>query len=209
MYIPPANRNDDLPELMRFMQANSFASMISMHAGEPVATHLPLQVISDDGALRVEGHVAKANPQWQSLEAQPLLVIFSGPHAYISPTNYAENTGVPTWNYTAVHLYGRATLYHDAENKLRILRRLQGHYEHTSGVTFSEQSAQFQEGQLKGIVAFDIHISQFEGKYKLSQNRSHEDQEAVARWLEGSALAAPRATAAMMREHMRKGERST
>jgi transcriptional regulator len=199
MYIPPHNRNDDLQQLHAFVKANSFATLVSQHDGTPLATHLPLQVIAEGERWRIEGHVARANPQWQSLEGQTVLAIFNGPHAYISPTNYAQNTGVPTWNYAVVHVYGRISLLHDEAGKMRVLTRLQHHYEHTAHDTFMAQPEAFRSGQLRGIVAFDMQVERIEGKYKLSQNRSRDDRESVTVWLEGSAHAAPRGTAVMMR----------
>jgi transcriptional regulator len=181
MYIPNANRVDDQAQLLTFMRAHSFATLISHVAGQIVASHVPLTVAEADGQLVLHGHLAKANPQWQELAAQQeILVIFQGPHAYISPQHYAKWESVPTWNYIAVHAYGSAQLVTDEAEKLASLAGLiaatEAGYQHQ----WDAQSAHFQQGMLNGIVAFTLAITRLEGKYKLSQNRPADDQERVA-----------------------------
>lgn len=110
MYIPGTNRLDDLSEILSFIKANSFAIVVSDHEKRPVATHLPITFSYENDELRLQSHFAKANPQWETLNDQEVLVIFSGAHAYISPSHYDKYESVPTWNYVAVHAYGKAEL---------------------------------------------------------------------------------------------------
>src|SRR4051794_14312849 len=107
MFIPTAFNESDQNKLHKFIQAHSFGLLISTHQNEPFATHLPLLLERDVGPHGcLVGHMARANPQWHDLEGQQALVVFSGPHAYISPTWYEAANVVPTWNYVAVHAYG-------------------------------------------------------------------------------------------------------
>src|SRR4051794_27392492 len=100
MYVPSAFAESDLNKLHDFIERNSFGLLVSLVKGVPFATHLPFLLERNsgpDGSL--VGHMARANPHWQELEAQTVLVVFSGPHAYISPTWYEAENVVPTWNY--------------------------------------------------------------------------------------------------------------
>src|SRR5690349_23651026 len=107
------------------MQANPFAILVSATADGPFATHAPLAVRDAGEQLVIRGHVAKANPHWRHLEQQPhCLTIFHGPHAYVSPANYTTRENVPTWNYGAVHAYGRARTFSAPEEVLQVLHEL-------------------------------------------------------------------------------------
>ncbi|MGA7364523.1 MAG: FMN-binding negative transcriptional regulator, partial [Candidatus Sulfotelmatobacter sp.] len=118
MYIPEYFCVRDHEDAIKFMRANPFAILISSTEAGPFATHLPIFVRAENGEEQVilRGHVAKANPHWRYLEQQPqCLIIFHGPHSYISPSNYTLRESVPTWNYGAVHLYGKAQVFSSAE----------------------------------------------------------------------------------------------
>src|SRR6266487_3531020 len=109
MYMPERFREDDLPTLHALMRDYSFATLVTQHEGVPFASHLPLMLAADEGPYgALFGHMAQANPQWRDFDAsQDVLVIFQGPHTYVSPSWYEEDpTNVPTWNYAAVHAYG-------------------------------------------------------------------------------------------------------
>ncbi|MBX3011628.1 MAG: FMN-binding negative transcriptional regulator [Caldilineaceae bacterium] len=181
MYIPNANRVDDQAQLVAFMQAHSFATLISTVEGQLFATHLPLVIVTTGDTLLIRGHLARANPQWQELATpREVLVIFQGSHAYISPTLYAKWESVPTWNYQAVHAYGAARLIQDEAGLLAALAELITANEPTYQAHWDGLSDQFRQGMLKGIVAFEITVSRLEGKFKLSQNRPARDQQQVA-----------------------------
>ena len=116
MYVPTAFAETDEGKLHEFMQAYSFGLLVSTHGGEPFATHLPFLLDRNAGPHgTLVGHMARANPHWHDLEGQTVLAVFSGPHAYISPTWYESENVVPTWNYVAVHAYGICRLVNDPE----------------------------------------------------------------------------------------------
>lgn len=181
MYIPNANRVDEQAELLAFMQAHSFATLVSLVQGELFATHLPLVIVEQEAQILVRGHLAKANPHWQELATQrEVLVIFQGPHAYISPSHYEKWESVPTWNYIAVHAYGSARLIQDEAGLLAALGELIAANEATYQQQWDSLPDKFRHGMLNGIVAFEIAVTRLEGKFKLSQNRPAGDQVRVA-----------------------------
>lgn len=203
MYIPNANRVDDQGQLLAFMQAHSFATLISQVEGQLFASHLPLTIDVVDAQIIVRGHLAKANPQWRELATQSeVLLIFQGPHAYISPQHYTKWESVPTWNYIAVHAYGAAELVTDEEGKLAALAGLIAASEATYQQQWDSLPVNFQQGMLNGIVAFTIQVTKLEGKYKLSQNRSTTDQAQVAAALIHHADAAAQAVGLAMHTHL-------
>jgi transcriptional regulator len=201
MYIPNANRVEDQAQLLAFMRAHSFATVVSGVAGHLFASHVPLTISEVDGEIVLQGHLARANPQWHELATQQeVLVIFQGPHAYISPRHYAKWESVPTWNYIAVHAYGSAQLVTDDAGKLASLSGLVAATEAGYQHQWDAQTPQFQQGLLNGIVAFAITVNRLEGKYKLSQNRPVGDQERVAAALLHHADSAAQAIGHAMQE---------
>jgi len=181
MYIPNANQMDDQTQLLTFMRAHNFATLVSHVDGALFATHVPLTIEESLDTIVVHGHLAKANPQWHELATQQeVLVIFQGPHAYVSPSHYAKWESVPTWNYIAVHAYGSAQLVTDEAGKLASLARLIAATDAGHQQQWDAQAEKFRAGLLNGIVAFAITVTRLEGKAKLSQNRPLDDQERVA-----------------------------
>jgi transcriptional regulator len=203
MYSPKFNRVDDRGILIEAMQAYSFATLFGPIAGQPAggsasATHLPL-VVKDEGEHGlIEGHFAKVNPHWQSLAGRETLVLFHGPHSYVSPSLYTEELSVPTWNYIAVHAYGTMSLVDDDPGKLTLLTDLIAANEPAFLDHWRALPEGFRRTMLKGIMGFRIPIERIEGKFKLSQNRKPEerrnvhaaqsagsdDERALARWME-------------------------
>jgi transcriptional regulator len=184
MYTPKFNQLADRAVLLDAMRQNAFALLLGPFPGAdqaaaPVATHLPL-VIEDDGPHGViEGHFAKANPHWQALAGRETLVVFSGPHGYVSPSLYKESLSVPTWNYIAVHAWGTLELIVDDDAKDALLKRLIGLHEPAFADRWRAQPAGFRRTMLAGITGFRISIARIEGKFKLSQNRSEVDRNSV------------------------------
>src|SRR4051794_14540219 len=130
MYIPAAFAEADLARLHDFIEQNSFGLLVSPFDGEPFASHLPFLLERTAGPHgTLVGHMARANPQWQAAAGQTALAIFSGPHAYISPTWYEAEQVVPTWNYAAVHVYGRVQTIEDESALLDIVREMVRVYE--------------------------------------------------------------------------------
>jgi transcriptional regulator len=203
MYTPRFNQVTDRAVLIELMQANSFAILfgpLSDQAGSypSVATHLPL-VVRDEGAHGIiEGHFARANPHWAALAGQQTLIVFSGPHSYVSPTLYRDPQTVPTWNYIAVHAYGQLELVEGEPAKDALLKGLIAVNEPGYAERWRQLPESFRHGMLAGIVGFRIPIARIEGKFKLSQNRPEEDRRNV-RTSQEAGTADQQALAAWMR----------
>jgi len=203
MYSPRFNQVTDRAILLEAMQTYSFAILIGpQSAGEPatplVATHLPL-IVKDEGEHGLlEGHFAKANKHWQSLAGRETLVVFSGPHSYVSPQNYTDDLSVPTWNYIAIHTYGTLELVEGDAEKDDLVKGLIAIHEPAYAEHWLAMPAGYRRTMLAGIVGFRIPIARIEGKFKLSQNRASEerrnvhamqlagspDEQALAAWME-------------------------
>lgn len=183
MYIPGQFRETDIEEIRAFIEKNSFGMVISTRRGRPLATHLPLQLIADGEEWTVTGHIARGNPQWRTMADGEVLVIFQGPHAYVSSSWYAEEN-VPTWNYQAVHLYGQAELLEEEELRRDVASLMEKYEKHRSSPVLKEtMSPELFEEELAGIVGFKIRIGRIEAAFKLSQNRSDSDYRNIIRHL--------------------------
>lgn len=202
MYIPAVFRELDPARLFDFIERNSFGLLVSTVNGEPFATHLPFLVEWDAGPHgALVGHMARANPHWQGLEGQEVLAVFSGPHAYISPSWYAAENVVPTWNYVAVHAYGWCRLVEGGEGLARILTDTVATYERTTPAPWTvDAGTEFFEKLARQVVGFRIEISRLEGKWKLNQNHPEERRERVIRQLAQSADEQAREIGRMMGE---------
>ncbi|MDA1055370.1 MAG: FMN-binding negative transcriptional regulator [Planctomycetota bacterium] len=177
MYIPSKFAETNLATLHEFIDCHSFATLITNGDVGWVASHLPLLLDRDAGAQgKLIGHMARANSQWKDVDGREALVIFHGPHAYISPRWYEAANVVPTWNYVAVHVYGSLHLASDPAQLLRTLRETVTKYEDGASEPWSldKPDDQFIEGLLDSIVGFEIEITRIEGKWKLSQNHTPE-----------------------------------
>ena len=172
MYIPSAFAETDTATLHDFIGRHSFAILTSHGEDGLIAGHLPLLLDAAAGPHgHLIGHMARANAQWRRVQGE-VMAVFAGPHAYVSPSWYEAEGTVPTWNYVAVHAYGRFTLVEERGALLEILRASVHTYEapRESPWVFDE-SAGHVENLLKAIVGFRIEITRLEGKWKLSQNR--------------------------------------
>jgi transcriptional regulator len=178
MYVPASFRITDSEKLSAFIDRYSFATLVTNNANSPFATHLPLQLLRDDGSQgTLVGHLARANPQWQHFGSdQEVLAMFQGPHSYISPSWYTVAESVPTWNYAAVHVYGFARVLEDRQRIDTILNDLIATYESGFESPWKPQlSKDYRDKMVQAIVAFEIRITRIEGKFKLGQNRSAQD----------------------------------
>jgi len=201
LYVPEFNRVEDNALTLAFLQANPFATVISNTEAGPFATHIPILARQIDGQLHLRGHVAKANPHWKSLGSdQGSLVIFQGPHAYISPSLYEIRESVPTWNYAAVHVYGKGAVFIDEGQLKQLLLEIITRFDFPYLEQWSSFSEQYQNRMLQHIVGFEIVATRVETKFKLSQNRTRTEQENVIRALASSSDSAAAAVAAIMRE---------
>src|SRR5690242_13863488 len=198
MYSPPYNRLEDRVEVLAFMRANNFPVLVT-GAGALRASHLP--VLVEDGAdgLVIDMHMARANPQWRDFSGQEALVVFSGPHGYISPRWYEDTERVPTWNYAAVHAYGVPTLVDDRQEKHASQRRLVASLDPQWLPSFDALDAGYVDKMLAAIVNFRIAVTRIETRWKLSQNRGRREMELIAEALE---KAGESALAALTRKHM-------
>ena len=163
--------------MLQFIQEHSFGLLISYDGTAPVATHLPFVVQKKGQATYLVSHMALANSQWQHLFAEEVLCVFSGPHGYISPSWYEEWPNVPTWNYVAVHAYGRAEKVPSDEVR-SILSDMIAAYDPTSPLS-PHLGEDFYEKMVHGIMPFYVKVERLEGKAKLSQNKSRTVQEKV------------------------------
>ncbi len=201
MYIPEHFRERHHSDTLAFVRANPFAILVSTAPDGPFATHVPLVIRENGDRLILRGHVAKANPHWRYLEHDALcLVIFHGPHAYISPTNYTTHENVPTWNYAAVHAYGRARTFSAPEQLLGVLDELIPTFEAAFAEQWASLSPAYRERMLSHIVGFEIPVTKLEAKFKLSQNRTREEQGNVISSLSASPDTVVSGVAQLMRE---------
>jgi transcriptional regulator len=201
VYIPEFNRQEDRAVTIAFMRANPFAILVSNVGGIPFATHLPLLVDEAGDHLVVKGHMAKANAHWKSMkEGEESLVIFHGPHAYISPSLYEIRESVPTWNYAAVHVYGEPTLFSDEEGLKDTLHRMIDTFESSYMAQWSELSDEYRSRMMKHIVGFEIKAKRVEAKFKLSQNRTKGEQTRVIQSLSDSQDSNISGTAELMEQ---------
>jgi len=199
LYVPAHFRVTDPGDLYAFMEANAFGTLVTSGPAGLHVSHIPLLPERDaDGTVRLLGHVARANAQWEALEgARDVLAIFHGAHGYVSPGWYQNHPSVPTWNYAVVHAHGKARLMDEAALHELVIR-LSNTYEAGRPKPWraADLPAAYVDSMLKAIVGFEIEVERLEGKFKLSQNRPAEIPQVLAALdREEPALAA------LMRDH--------
>lgn len=174
MYISKLYREEDRAKILEFLQQNEFAMLVTCDGARPTASHLLMEVVETGDEWFVNGHMSRANPLWKTFETNPeVLVIFQGPHTYISPTWY-NHVNVPTWNYQAVHVYGNPRIV-SGEEYYVMLSRLIARHEGGTNYRMDSLPQDFVEKQMSGTVGFQVKVTRIEANYKLSQNRDHED----------------------------------
>lgn len=186
MYIPPYYKENDEHKLIEFMQAYNFATLISTDGSTITATHLPFVIEKRKDKLVLVSHMARANPQWNSFVANEVMVIFQGPHAYISPSHYEKQQNVPTWNYIAVHASGKTRIISEPQDVMDLMERTIHNFEKKFYEQWKTLSPDYINGMLKAIVAFEIDVTKLEGKFKLSQNKTKNEQQNIIFALEKS-----------------------
>ncbi|MGF0240180.1 FMN-binding negative transcriptional regulator [Rhodococcus sp. IEGM1300] len=207
MYLPSSFAINDLQEMQKQMLGTRLAIVITQGEQGLQATHLPLLLNADEGPNgTLYGHFARANPQWKELQnGAEALVIFAGAEAYVSPGFYPSKAEhgkvVPTWNYVAVHAYGTAEVFSDANRLLTLVSALTDRHEGNRAQPWkvADAPADYIDGMLKAIVGFALPIQRLEGKRKLSQNRSAEDIAGVRKGLAASPDVQDQALAHLMR----------
>ena len=184
MYISKLYREEDREKIIGFLKQNEFATLVTYDGEKPTASHLLMEVVEDGERLFVNGHMSRANPLWKTFEKNPeVLVIFQGPHTYISPTWY-NHINVPTWNYQAVHVYGSPRIVTDHAEAYNLLSKLIKRHEAENQYKLETLPQDFVAKEMKGIVAFQIEVTRIEANYKLSQNRNDEDYHNIVSRLE-------------------------
>jgi transcriptional regulator len=201
LYIPEFNRLEDHAVALDFMRANPFAIVFSAGEGSPFATHIPVLATEAADGILLRGHVARANPHWKMLEQErETLVIFHGPHAYISPSLYGSRESVPTWNYAAIHAYGPARVFEEPEPLTEVLLETIALFEQAYLDQWRSLNESYRARMLSQIVGFEIAVERLEAKFKLSQNRPKADQARIIQSLESSADSTISGVARLMKE---------
>jgi transcriptional regulator len=198
MYTPSHYRIDDPQAVRSFIERHSFGALISF-ADSFQVTHLPF-VVEEGERLALSSHMARANPHWRSFASNPeALVIFQGPHAYISPALYEEKVSVPTWNYAVVHAYGRVRLNDDVESVLEKMIRAfdAGYLAQWSGLP-----EEYRSSMKRGIVAFEVEVERVEAKFKMHQGKSRADRRRIIEEFGGSGDTALEGVAEYMRRSL-------
>ncbi len=181
MYTPAYAKNENEEDLKDFIRKNGFGIVVSKVDGKLWATHIPLILVGN----KLQGHVSRGNKQWRALpQNEEVMVIFQGPHTYISSSWY-NHENVPTWNYIAVHVYGKAHIQSD-EELIESLRQLTNKYEKDSvhPVSVDTMSEKYFHTELRGTIGFEITVERMEANYKLSQNRDEKNHTQIISELE-------------------------
>ena len=176
MYIPKINLLTDRNEIVAFMKQFSFATIITAKDGLPIATHLPFIISIKNEQVILTSHFAKANDHWQHIEINPVLLIFTEPHAYISPKHYDKELNVPTWNYISIHAYGKGKLMTGIQETIGVLEATIDTFESSYRQQWNTLPEDYKLNMSKGIVAFEVLVTDLQAKKKLSQNRSETER---------------------------------
>lgn len=207
MYNPTAFLRTDQQSLFDFIEQHSFGLLVSNHDSDPFGSHLPFLLDRTAGKQgRLIGHMARANPQWQQADGRAVFAVFSGPHAYISPTWYQEREVVPTWNYVVVHARGQLRAIHDCDRILQIVSETVRHFEASQHAPWVFDATTDSATRLAGqIVGFEIDLTHLQGKWKLSQNHSVQRQRTVVEELLRTGDAGSREIAELMQDNLTDG----
>jgi transcriptional regulator len=200
MYVPKVFAVEDVPKLQDFIDEFNFATVVTEREGELTASHIPFLLDRSEepyGVLRA--HVAVRNPQLKDLQSgSQALVIFQGPHTYVSPSWYVKPENVPTWNYTVVHAYGIPKIL-DQAGLVALLKDLVGKHERPFEQPWDfDPKALWIQKLLPEIAAFEVKIEKLQGKFKLNQNRTAADRASVIETLSASEDPLQRAVASLM-----------
>ncbi len=201
MYIPKYYRLTDQEEITGLLTSSPFGTLVAVDGGAPIAVHMPFEWSVEGERVMLEGHVSRGNRIWRAApDNAEVLVIFQGPHAYVSSSWY-ENPNVPTWNYVAAHLYGSCRVLTDPELRVA-MRRLLNRYEEgrPEGRTWEALGDEFLDREMRGIVGLRIEVSRIEAAKKMSQNRNAADFAHIIDKLEASGRAEEQAVADVMRQ---------
>jgi transcriptional regulator len=190
MFRPDHFRVEDIAQMHALMRARPLATLVTGGPAGLYATHMPTVLKAEGDNGTVEFHLSRGNPHWKELaETAEALMIFQGPDGYITPNWYPSKAEtqkvVPTWNYAAVHAYGRPEMMQDVEMLRRHVTDLTDQQEKTEAQPWAVTDApeRYIEVMLRGIVGFRFSIARLEGKWKMSQNREMQDRGGVVKGL--------------------------
>ena len=202
VYLPPAFTETRDGVLLAHIERHDFGLLVTQGAAGLIASQIPFLAVRRDGALYLQGHIARANPQAADLDSREALAIFAGPDAYVSPGWYEARPAVPTWNYASVHAYGAARRIEDAVWLHDLVQRLSERHEAREPRPWDMQALpeDYVQSMLKGIVGIEIAVGRLEGKFKLSQNHPAADRPRIIAALERRADPDSHALAQLMRE---------
>lgn len=200
MYVARQFEFEDKAERIAFMKQYSFATIVTTKAGLPIATQLPFLITQNDDKLVLSAHFALANEQVSYIEENTSLVIFSEPHAYISPAHYDKVESVPTWDYVAVHAYGKARIVQEEDAKIQALEQMILFYEQGYLEQWNKLSDKFKKGMIRGIAVFDLEVTDLQAQKKVSQNKTEMERERIAVHLEKSDVSSENAIADYIRK---------
>lgn len=187
MFVPNGYQFESEAEKIAFMQRYSFATIITNNDKQvPLATQLPFVIDQRADKLILSAHFSIANEQARYIGQNTSLVIFTEPHAYISPKHYSKRESVPTWDYIAVHAYGKAKLLSEDALKLKALEQMISFYEEDYLAQWNSLPDVFKNKLIKGIVAFELEVTDLQGQKKLSQNKAPAERESIIAQLKKS-----------------------
>ncbi len=201
MYNPKHFAENDAQRLLAFMREFNFAALVTAENDFPVATHLPFIIERRNEKIILCAHLAKANLQWKQFAGREILVIFQEPYAYVSPVLYAEGLNAPTWNYVAVHAYGKARVFKKVEENLQLLEKMIGEFDRNYFENgWRKIPYEYKISRARAVVAFEIEVTDLQGKKKLNQNKNIEDARNVLETFDRSGNANERRIARFMKE---------
>jgi transcriptional regulator len=205
MYIPKEFRHENSEEQLAFIAAHPFGLLLCNGTSVPEATHLPFTLEQTGGKIRLHAHLSAGNPQAQLLKnGERVKIVFAGPHAYVSPELYDKAQNVPTWNYAAVHITGTCTVLPETAAATKLLEKTIENFESSWQEKFRALDQHYFSALLKGILAFTIEAETIESKLKISQNKTHNEQQRITESLLNSADPAAKELGETMRIYYSK-----
>ena len=204
MYIPKHYMGKEGKEAISFMQRFNFGTMITSIQNIPIATHLPFVITQQGEDIIITSHLAKANEHSKHIENCENLIIFTEPHAYISPSHYEKQENVPTWNYIAIHAYGKARIISDPSEVMQVMESMIEDFEPSYKKQWNSLSEEYKSKMAKGVVAFEIKVSRLQYKEKLSQNKKESERKSIIQSLSQSENTQEKTIAEYMKSNEQK-----
>jgi transcriptional regulator len=206
MYTPKHYLTENKAEILSFLKAYSFATIITVKDNFQTATHLPFVITETEQGMILTSHFAKANMQSLELTENRVLVIFTEPHAYISPKHYESEMNVPTWNYIAIHVYGKGKLITEQEQSFAVLDKMIDNFEREYKTQWDKLPIEYKTKMLNGIVSFQIIVTDIQVKKKLSQNKNEAERQRIISAFESSNDNNEKSIAEFMKTNESKGK---